>query len=221
MLAKGFAKHKDLELPVCIFAAGVSNSNCTQLSEFQRESDFIDQVSAQLPSETCLVYFSSMTTKVSESQQNYIAHKRRMEAKVRLREKHLIIRLGQVVGPSSNPSTLTNFLHTVILNGQAFDLWCGHSRNLLDLDDVVRATVDYLESGRPPSETVMLVNPVSHTIENIVQAFEYLTGRRALATRIDMPTIKFNVPDDLALHRLSPRIEVDFYLERTLKKYYG
>ena len=221
MMAKGFSKYQGLDLPICIFAAGVSNSNCMQSFEYQRESDLLEQVSAHLLPQFFLVYFSSMTTAVSEKQQDYIFHKRRMEAQVRARTKHLIIRLGQVIGPSDNPHTLTNFLHAQILKGHAFNLWHGQSRNLLDLDDVVDASLAYLKTNPSPSGTVTLANPVNHSVEDLVQAFEALTGNKALATRIDIPTIQLNFDEEPAVRRLLPRIEVDYYLERTLKKYYG
>ena len=221
MLAKGFAKYQGLNLAVCVFACGVSNSTCVLEAEFQRESDLLDQVSANLSREFCLVYFSTLTTNITVKQHAYLLHKHRMEAKVRARGRHLILRLGQVVGPSDNPHTLTNFLYSRIFHAQTFGLWQGQSRNLLDLEDVVQATLAYLEKNQEPLGTVLLTNPVNYSIEALVHAFEKLMGRTALTQIVDMPTSSMVFSDDPPLHHLHPCIDVDYYLERTLKKYYG
>lgn len=221
MLAKGFFRYEGLDLPVCLFTSGISDSNCTHDSEFQRESNLLDEVCANLPSKVILVYFSSSSEEVSFKQQKYFFHKRQMEAKVRKRSKHLIIRLGQIIGHSSNPSTLTNFLFTRIAKGESFQMWRGQSRNLLDLDDVVEATINHLKIDEFLSATIVLANPVNYNVEEIIQAFENLLGRSALATHVETPLIKINLREETLLNCIFPPVDVDGYLNRVLAKYYA
>lgn len=62
---------------------------------------------------------------------------------------------------------------------------------------------------RPPSGTAVRANPVNPKSEDIVQVYEGLTGRRALATQVDVPRNKLNFAEVPAF----PRIEVRYYLE--------
>lgn len=86
------------------FASGVSNSQESRESEYQREK-------ALLLSQDYLrhiVYFSSLCVFYSDSR--YAHHKREMEELIRnLFRKYTIVRLGNITW-GSNPHTLINYL---------------------------------------------------------------------------------------------------------------
>jgi hypothetical protein len=86
------------------FASGVSNSQETRQSEFQRELDLLKEQNRGKR----LVYFSSLS--ILYSQIDYARHKRFMEEAVKaLFYDHTIIRLGNISW-GTNPHTLINYL---------------------------------------------------------------------------------------------------------------
>ena len=72
-LAKAFMnsdlEHKDL----CIFASGVSNSNCTDPKEFERERDLLKVTLSENPGKK-LIYFSSCALSASEYPKNVLVN---------------------------------------------------------------------------------------------------------------------------------------------------
>lgn len=48
----------------------------------------------------------------------------------------LIIRLSNVVGVTSNPNTIVNYLYSKIASSTTFDLWRYAKRNFIDIEDV-------------------------------------------------------------------------------------
>lgn len=86
------------------FASGVSNSQETRESEYQREKDLLLE---QDPSKR-LVYFGSLSIFYSDTR--YSRHKREMEELVKANfPRYCIVRLGNIDW-DSNPHTLINYL---------------------------------------------------------------------------------------------------------------
>lgn len=86
------------------FASGVSNSQCTDEKEYQREVKLLKAQNRTAH----IVYFSSLA--VFSSTTRYARHKRQMELLVKRNfQHHTIIRLGNIDW-GSNPHTLINYL---------------------------------------------------------------------------------------------------------------
>lgn len=101
-----------------LFASGVSNSQETRESEYQREKDLL------LKQDTGkrLVYFSSLSIFYTNPDTRYTRHKKEMETLVKKNfPKYCIIRLGNIVG-GKNPHTLINFLKDKIEKGEPFEV---------------------------------------------------------------------------------------------------
>lgn len=97
-------KENEVNPNLTFFASGVSNSQETRRSEFQRE---LNLLGLQPPTEH-IVYFSSIAALFSDSP--YFEHKRSMEKVVKWAfPKHTIIRLGNITW-GKNPHTLINYL---------------------------------------------------------------------------------------------------------------
>jgi hypothetical protein len=92
------------ESDLLFFASGVSNSQCTDESEYQRElSLLLDQ-----PRDSHIVYFSSIG--VFDQDSRYYRHKRDMELTIKINfPNYCIIRLGNISW-GDNPNTLINYL---------------------------------------------------------------------------------------------------------------
>lgn len=86
------------------FASGVSNSQETRESEYQREIDLLMKQNKQKH----LVYFSSLCIFYSDNR--YARHKKYMEELIRKTFKHYtIVRIGNITW-GKNPHTLINYL---------------------------------------------------------------------------------------------------------------
>lgn len=100
-----------------IFAAGVSNSQCTDEAEYLREKKMIESFSLNKYSE-CFFYFSSMSIFFKTTR--YTKHKEEMEDLVRRSfHNHHIIRLGNITW-GSNPKTFLNFIKDRMNNNESF-----------------------------------------------------------------------------------------------------
>lgn len=197
MIARQFVDREG----VIIFASGVSNSQCKDEAEFERERDLL----LSMPPGR-LVYFS--TTSI-DFDSPYTRHKRSCEALVReYWRNHLIVRLPIVIGHSDNPHTLTNYLHRCIANGDYFALQSKARRQVLDVAELP-AAVDMLQHFRG---TVSLAHPVIYTVHDIVRELESIVGKPALyfetktGKEYRAESISFSCGRD--------------YLRQTLRKYY-
>jgi hypothetical protein len=101
------------------FASGVSNSQCTDKNEFQREIDLFNDVLSNHNGES-FFYFSTMSIYLKSSP--YIAHKLRMENFVKLSyPNYNIIRIGNITfGKNSN--TFINYFRNCIVNGLPYEV---------------------------------------------------------------------------------------------------
>lgn len=98
------------------FASGVSNSQETRESEYQREVDLLRQQDRRRH----LVYFSSLAVFYGDSR--YVEHKKLMESLVKKRfEGHTIVRVGNIAW-GTNPHTLINYLKHKIRTGQPYEV---------------------------------------------------------------------------------------------------
>jgi nucleoside-diphosphate-sugar epimerase len=109
-----------------------------------------------------------------------------------------------------------NFLHSRIARSEEFDLYTRSRRNVIDVADVAEIVRWLVEQGAQ-DETVNVAAPYDYGIDEIVQAFERVTGKHAITNRIDAgDAVRLDV-------RRIADAPVDFtgdYLDRTIRRYY-
>jgi hypothetical protein len=101
------------------FASGVSKSTETNESEFWREIELLDMQDKT----KCLFYFSSITLDdMSKIDNQYLAHKRRMELFIKSNfENYNIIRIGNITW-GNNPNTFLNYIKNRIKNEEPVEI---------------------------------------------------------------------------------------------------
>lgn len=223
LIARAFAPHVAKLDGICVYAAGVSNSACTDAREFERERLRVDAALAATPKLDRFVYFSTCSIADPAARDTgYVRHKLAMEARVRERERHLVLRLPQLAGATPNPHTLLNYLYARIVRSERLDVWRGAARNIIDVDDVVRIALDLLHVENANGETIDIASTVNTPILDIVATMERTTGHRAVFDIIERGAgYAIDVGRTTAARR---RCGVQFdvgYLERTLRKYYA
>lgn len=138
LLAKTFTNNFSQRDDICIYAAGVSNSNCSDEREFARERQLLNETLQTKASQVdAFVYFGTCSVGDPETQNTpYVQHKLEMEELVATHPRHLVLRLPQIVGRTPNPHTLLNFPYARISRSEAFNLWMRAKRNIIDIADV-------------------------------------------------------------------------------------
>lgn len=223
LLAQAFSLTYAERDDVCIYAAGVSNSGCSDEHEFERERLRLSAALEQAQHADAFVYFSTCSIGDPEALGTpYVLHKLAMERLVAVHPRHLILRLPQVAGKTPNPHTLLNFLYGRISRSEAFPLWIHAGRNIIDVDDVVTIAACLIDDSSARNITMNIANPVSYTMPDIVAAMERVIGKRAIYNAA--PRGADYAIDTRAMLPLLGQAAVKFgddYLERVLEKYYG
>lgn len=222
LIARAFAPHADALPNVCVYAAGVSNSSCTDPREFDREHERLKTAMAKLPDGALLLYFSTCSIGDPALQDShYVLHKRAMEQVVAQRPRHLIFRLPQLAGRTPNPHTLLNYLHARIVRSERFAIFSKAQRNIIDVDDVARIAIALMREGAC-AEAINVACSHNYAIGDIVHCMEDILGHAAIFDIIDAGA--GYVIDTRRISEASSRCGISFspdYLRRTLDKYYG
>ena len=222
-MARALSRYFRADPDVVAYAAGVSNSGCRDVREFEREEERLRGSIAEQRAARTFIYLGTCSVLDSELQATpYVQHKLAMERIVRERPGHLVLRLPQVAGDTPNPHTLLNFVYARVTRGERFAIWLGARRNIIDGDDVARIADAIVRAPEGGNEIVNVANPYSHSMAEIVAAMEEVTGHRAICDAIDRGS---SYPIDVSrMASFAEAAGVDFggdYLSRVLRKYYG
>ena len=166
---------------VIIFASGVSNSSSTNDADFDRELSLLKKYQF---SKKKLIYFrtSSLFDKACQNSP-YIKHKINIEKQIQaLFSRYIIYRLPILVGKSSNPYTLTNYLYNSIKLGKKIELQVNACRYLIGIDDVVKFVY---QTSSVNNLIVNLNYDNKLNMVNIVAIFEKIIGVKANVVLVD------------------------------------
>lgn len=223
MLARAFSPYFAKSSTTCVYAAGVSNSACTDLREFKRELSRLTTALAQYGTADPFIYFStcSINDPLAHSTP-YVQHKINMENIVATHPHHLILRLPQVAGITPNPHTLLNFLFHRIIRSERFQGWENARRNIIDVDHVARIGASLALEQGVRGEYINVANSADIAMPDLVQLMGKIVGKKVLCD-----FIKKGEPyeiDTRRIHDVTQRCGVFFdpeYVERVIRKYYG
>lgn len=222
LLAKAFSRVSSQLDKVCIYAAGVSNSNCIDLQAFDRERGRLSSAIENLGNEITFVYFGTCSVLDPEmTNKPYVMHKLAMEEIVKKHPKYLILRLPQVAGKTTNPNTLLNFLFARISCGETFKVWSKAKRNIIDVDDVVSIAMLLLADSSLRNITVNIANTSSYSLIEIVNTFEKILEKSAIY-EIEERGADYYI-DTKCIYPLLEKAGINFsedYLKKVIKKYY-
>jgi nucleoside-diphosphate-sugar epimerase len=223
LIARAFAQNGKALANACVYAAGVSNSSCNDPREFERERQRVLAAIAETPTDHLFLYFSTCSIGDPAAQASaYVRHKREMEQLVGTRRRYLVFRLPQLAGATPNPHTLLNYLYARIVRSERFSIWSGASRNIIDVDDVVRIAIDLINAEIACGETINIASTHSSSMFDIVGSLEAVLGHKAIFDIIDQG-VGYAIDTDrirAALLRCGVAFSGD-YLDRTIRKYYG
>jgi len=222
LLARAFASRFAQRRDTLVFASGVSNSLATSQAQFDREFDMLTTARERWPGR--LVYFGSCSVTDDERQYTpYARHKLAMEKLVVSGASGLVVRLPQVVGPTGNPNTLTNFIRDRIERGEEFSVWAHAERNLIDVDDAAAITEAIIDRMHPAeSGVVSIASECPIPMQELVTIFEKVLGKTAVY-RLEAKGGRLHI-DACFAQAIARELGIDLgggYTERLLGKYYG
>ena len=183
-LAQVFQK-SSLDESFIIFASGVSNSNCKEKKEFQREKELL-LATLEKNLEKKIVYFSSCALSADAYEKNeYYQHKLEMEELIKkTTSKYYIFRVPQLFGKLKEHNTLINFIYKSILDDAEFSVYNEAYRYVIEIEDL-KEFVEHYVVGSKPAKTVDIANPYRYRVEDIVHIFENLLDKKAKYSLVD------------------------------------
>lgn len=222
LIANSFKKYSNEIEDYLIFASGVSNSKSQDLKDYARE---LEMINSCISHDKIFIYFSTCSIYDQSLQATeYILHKKRIEKLIeQLFKRYLIVRLPIVIGYSSNPNTLFNYLSDKIQNDSVIDVYSDATRFIIDSEDVSYWTLQFLMQGNF-NTSLNMGYPQKFSIINIINAFENLFGKRAtinLKQQGDSYNVDFSVFSNFINQQQKAFSDSPSYLKEVLRKYYS
>jgi nucleoside-diphosphate-sugar epimerase len=223
LLAKAFAAEFADVPDVWIYAAGVSNSSCTDPREFSRERTRLSDAIRAGEGAEAFVYFSTCSIgDPAAVNSRYVIHKMEMERLVSEHANFVIVRMPQLAGRTPNPHTLLNYLHARVSRSEGFTVWTNATRNIIDIDDAAAIVTRLLNNSGARRVTVNVANPVSYPINDIVVVMEKVVGKRAITEQIEVgAAYEIDTSQIASIVRELGLVFGDRYIEHVMNKYYG
>lgn len=205
------------------YANGLSNSVVNELPEKNFERNDLEMLSAHYSSKP-IIYFSTVQCNSEGNfDREYVRHKLNMEKLIAERwDNYLIVRTSNLVGNNPwNTHTLFNYLYQALLSSSPINVDRSIVRNILDVDDFVTMLGTYLSSWEKKATAIEIVNPVSHTLGEILAVFEKVNDKKFQVQPLQMPVAIFNISEKKSIE-LAQLANINFenYLERVIRKYY-
>lgn len=208
---------------VTFLAAGVSDSKCKDLNEYEREQKLVEKIVEESKGDL-LVYFSTYSVNDPAMRENlYVKRKLEIESYISTHcSSYIIVRISNLVGQRGNPKNVFNFFYYSIVTGQRFSLWSNARRNLITEEDFVKVVNHILEVKAKEGYNCIVnaINSRSFSVLEIVQSIENYTGIQALYELVEIESVPINQEQDADRWFADLEISTDEYLKKILDKYY-
>jgi nucleoside-diphosphate-sugar epimerase len=162
---------------VLFFASGVSDSLCTDKSEYERE---IELLKNNLNTDKKFIYFSSIDEYILNSQ--YLLHKKEIQSIIQSQtDNHIIIKVPQLIGENGNPNNFINYIYNSIKNEIEFNVIIT-KRSLLDISDLVKI-LDFLL--HIDFRGIFNINYIElQSVTEYIEIIEKISGKKAKINKI-------------------------------------
>ena len=223
LMAQAFYRYMNDD-DIFIFASGVSSSKFCTAYDCAREEALLRKSLDKCGDKILFVYFSSCSIASSNLVSDiYHTHKKKMEEIIQMNAKrYAIFRLPNVVGSVVNLDTLFYYLVDKVKKQEAFELWSGAKRNIIDIDDVVNIVNNIIDDNIFINEITNVANLNDVTVDEIVYEIAKHLGVDVQYSKIEYNDNYFI--DTTKVHPIFDRLGLNFnanYLERVVIKYCG
>lgn len=222
LLARAFYHHFVFDGHVCVHAAGISNSACNDLDEFNRDEKRLKHSLSLYKDSDLFVYISTCSVfDTAAITSMYVQHKIKMESLASLHSRCLILRLPQVAGNTLNSHTLLNYLFTKINNREKFQVWKNAQRNIIDVEDVVRISNGLVRDNELINPYVNVASTFSVSMPELVKIMEKILEKEGICEYLDCGH-SYSI-DTAVIQPIAEKCGIKFdqnYTERIIRKYY-
>lgn len=206
------------------YANGISNSVLESIPKNNFEIKEVEEIAKQNDGKTFIYFSTSQVNSTLNYHRAYVKHKLFIEELISKCFSHyLIIRTSNLVGHNPwNTHTLFNYLFNAITANEQITVNPVLTRNFLDVAHFVKLLSSYL-SNYEKNKIVEIVNPVSNSMEEIVNEFEQFFSKRFNLQKV-------NGINEFALFELNPDLTLELmnqsglsfndHIQSLLKKYY-
>jgi len=222
LLASAFGAQLSGQHDMCLFASGVSDSTLSDKPEFLREEHLLRSALQEYRGSEAFIYFGTCGVyDPSTMHSRYVRHKMAMERIVLSTHNGVVVRLPQVAGHGGNRRNFLRFMVDSIRDEVDLDVWSLAYRNIIDVDDVVRILLCYMDDGAVPGEIVNVANKLTVPVLDVVSVIEKILGKKA-----KMNLVKKGDPYMIDIGRIERHVNQagvifdDAYVRRVLLKYY-
>ena len=221
LIANVFLNEYKDDSEVIVFASGVSNSNETKLSEFEREKNLLE-LTMKDNLDALLIYFSTYSLGDPDAiKRPYVLHKEEMESIVKSHSRFLILRVSNVVGNNGNPNTIINFLVKKIISNELITIWNSAKRNLIDIKDLYAITKNLIQN-KVENKVLLVTNPNNVYVSEIVAKIADFKNKVPKIEIIEKGE-DFEMRPSAEVLKSIEKLNLNFdndYLIKLLKKYY-
>lgn len=206
LIAQVFKNQPELN-NVVIIAAGVSNSTTARYSDYLREKELIKSLLDSQRGSSFVYFGSTGVYNEAQRESDYIQHKLEMENLISTQsEKHLILRLPNVIGPKFNTNTTINFLFDRVTNGVEFVAHINQLRFLIDVEWIPLIVQELLKSQTKGLVENFVINEGA-TVKSIISIVEEISEKKAIY-KVDETSSAFDIPVSKQLLKISFRCEL-------------
>lgn len=163
-----------------IYAAGISNSKIDSKKELKREIKLFRSFAVKNYLKKVIFISTTDVTHNLTNRSEYVKNKINIENLIKRKFKYyIIVRLPQIIGKTRNNNTLIQNFYHKIKYGKKIIILKKYKRNILDIDDVLKALKVILKTKSNKNTIITLSNKYFINPIDIVRIFEKKLNKKA------------------------------------------
>jgi len=219
LIANAFSKGAFDHTNFIIFASGVSNSREERIEEYEKELNLLTNTLNDNQDKK-LIYFSSCNI-TSADTSVYLQRKELIENYIKQsKSNHLILRLPNVVGHSTNRFQLLNYFYFTLLEQKDLTVKVNYIRHLLDVDDLPKI-VELLTTLQIEASILNVAFDNGIKVKNIIEILELAVGLRFKNVKEDSSENDYLIDNNTFLQYVKDSNQFNTKPEDIIKKYYS
>jgi nucleoside-diphosphate-sugar epimerase len=219
LIANAFSKGNFDHTNFIIFASGVSNSREERIEEYEKELTLLTNTLNDNQDKK-LIYFSSCNI-TSADTSVYLQRKELIENYIKRNVlNHLILRLPNVVGHSTNRFQLLNYFYFTLLEQKDLTVKVNYIRHLLDVDDLPKV-MELLTTLQIEASILNVAFDNGIKVKNIIEILEVAVGLRFKNIKEDNGENDYLINNNTFLQYVKDLNQFNTKPEDIIKKYYS
>lgn len=219
LIANAFNKGNFDHTNFIVFASGVSNSREERIEEYEKELTLLTNT-LNHNQDKKLIYFSSCNI-TSTDASVYLQRKELIEDYIkRNASNHLILRLPNVVGHSTNRFQLLNYFYFTLLEQKDLTVKVNYIRHLLDVDDLPKI-MEILTTLQVEASILNVAFDNGIKVKNIIEILEVAVGMHFKNIKEDTSENDYVINNSIFLEYVKNSNQFNTKPEDIIKKYYS